>query len=708
MKQAIFLALITLIGALTCYAQDADTFQLDSRNQTATAAFQAWKCDNPKGALVIIPAFPEVPSDSDTAEINEWKAYASANSLGLAFVNLTLNRVSPLNPDKSLNSIDGLSGLIKKGINQEYKTDVPIFLYARSDVANQDVLSMVSSDPNIFIGWYCSASPTFGSLQRLKTHTPPGIIACPTDSIWYDTTQKLFLAARSMQTWTWIPVKPIDMPNVRAFVGQYFLTLLNPVTGEWRKLSTHEVVEANHLNDIPVEDLTWMPDDNIGNSWAKLAVTRSVAPTIVMKEIKLEGENLPNIQIYLRIPNGAQDASGVDGVLAFCTWIQEKNNLVQQLTTDPDQPEDRLESPSVQMVRFAAKHNLALLTWSTPGKWAVGQNSDEISDKDQADIDREFDLFAAAWDKGISQLCTEYKLPEDKYLLFGMSRGAQWAHRLALRDAKRFLAVNAHVSSSYDMPTPEGKNFLWLITSGELDPGLRSSKLFYAQCQKLGYPMLFKAPVGLGHEMRSDVDALRNAFFEYALSLKKAGQNSPIDVSGLISLQNAKFIGDYENQKVVPADKADQIKAENQVFLPTEALSVAWQTPPPPAPVVSVSGTSSSPSPASGAALKESVSLNNSSTNTVNLPSAVAITPVVQDSAINSTNTASDKPQTATVISVTKIETTTPSGGYASMPLDVGAKLTIVSINADGTVTAISEFHFKGQVQQKCITIDKP
>jgi len=708
MKLTILLALNTLISVLVCHAQDADKFELDSRNQTVTAAFQAWKCDNPKGALVIIPAFPEVPSDSDTTEINEWKAYASANSLGLAFVNLTLNRVSPLNPDKSLNSIDGLSGLIKKGINQEYKTDVPIFLYARSDAANQDVLSMVSSDPNIFIGWYCSASPVFGSLLRLKTHTPPGIIACPTDSIWYDATQKLFLAARSMQTWTWIPVKPIDLPNVRAFVGQYLLTLLNPVAGEWRKLSTHEVVEASHVNDTPAEDLTWMPDDSIGNLWAKLAAIRSVAPTIVMKEIKLEGHDLPNIQIYLRIPNGAQDASGVDGVLAFCTWIQEKNNLVQQLTTDPDQPEDKLESPSVQMVRFAAKHNLALLTWSTPGKWSVGANSDEISAKDQADIDKEFDLFAAAWDKGISQLCAEYKLPEDKYLLFGMSRGAQWAHRLALRDTKRFLAVNAHVSSSYDMPTPDGKNFLWLITSGELDPGLRASKLFYAQCQKLGYPMLFKAPVGLGHEMRSDVDALRDAFFEYALSLKKAGQNSPINVSGVMSLQNAKFIGDYETQKVVAVDKADQVKPECQVYLPTDTLATAWQTPPPPDPVASASGSAATPIPATPSNSTENLSSVGVSTNAVSVPAASTITPATKEKSIEPESVPQDKPQTATVSVLTKIESTASLGGHASMPLDVGAKLTIISINADGTVTAISEFHFKGQVPQKCITIDKP
>ncbi|MDB4793721.1 hypothetical protein OAG63_01675, partial [Methylacidiphilales bacterium] len=219
-------------------------------------------------------------------------------------------------------------------------------------------------------------------------------------------------------------------------------------------------------------------------------------------------------------------------------------------------------------VRFASKHNLALLTWSTPGTWSVGANSDEISQKDQADTDKEFDLFAAAWDKGVSQLCAEYKLPEDKYLLFGMSRGAQWAHRLALRDSKRFLAVNIHVSSSYDTPTPDGKTFLWLITSGERDPGLRASKLFYAQCEKLGYPMLFKASDGLGHEMRSDVDILRDAFFEYALSLKKAAHGSNIDVSSTMSVQKAKFIGDYENQKVVPVDKADQIKLENQIYLP--------------------------------------------------------------------------------------------------------------------------------------------
>ncbi|MDB4793724.1 hypothetical protein OAG63_01690 [Methylacidiphilales bacterium] len=233
MRSGILLVISVLFGMSNCIAQDTDNFTLDSRDQTASAAFQAWKSENPKGVLIIIPGFGDVPSDTDTIEINEWKAYATTNSLGLAFVNLTLNRVSPLNPDKSLNLIEGLSDLIKKGVNQEYKADVPIFLYARDDTANQCVLSMVSSDPNMFTGWYCSTSPVFGSLLRLKTHTPPGIIACPTDSIWYDATKKLFSAGPTMQTWTWLPVKPIDIPNVRGFVGQYFLTLLNPVSGEW-------------------------------------------------------------------------------------------------------------------------------------------------------------------------------------------------------------------------------------------------------------------------------------------------------------------------------------------------------------------------------------------------------------------------------------------------------------------------------------------
>lgn len=60
---------------------------------------------------------------------------------------------------------------------------------------------------------------------------------------------------------------------------------------------------------------------------------------------------------------------------------------------------------------------------------------------------------------------------------------------------------------------------------------------------------------------------------------------------------------------------------------------------------------------------------------------------------------------TATVITSTTIKSRTPSGGTASIPLSVGTKLTIVSVNADGTVKAKTDFNFEGTVPKASLDI---
>jgi hypothetical protein len=64
-------------------------------------------------------------------------------------------------------------------------------------------------------------------------------------------------------------------------------------------------------------------------------------------------------------------------------------------------------------------------------------------------------------------------------------------------------------------------------------------------------------------------------------------------------------------------------------------------------------------------------------------------------------------PRTAVVTTETKIETRTPNGGHATVPLSIGAKLIILSVNNDGTVTARADFGFKGTVPQSAIQMSE-
>jgi pimeloyl-ACP methyl ester carboxylesterase len=238
--------------------------------------------------------------------------------------------------------------------------------------------------------------------------------------------------------------------------------------------------------------------------------------------------------------------------------------------------------PAVQLLRFATNHDLAVVTWSTPGKWQAGTNSDELDRDTMRMDDKAFDIYARAWAQGIEFFCSNYQLPRDNYLLYGMSRGAQWAHRLALRQPKYFLAVNSHVSGSYEKPNPEAGNCLWLVTGGEVDVGYDNAVKFYRECLGMNYPVLFKAGQDLGHETRPDIEALRDAFFEYALSIKDEVSKRNQEGESLTPWfrEAAKFIGNLETFKVVPPGEIARVPEENRVYLPTEKLAEAWKLPP--------------------------------------------------------------------------------------------------------------------------------
>lgn len=63
-------------------------------------------------------------------------------------------------------------------------------------------------------------------------------------------------------------------------------------------------------------------------------------------------------------------------------------------------------------------------------------------------------------------------------------------------------------------------------------------------------------------------------------------------------------------------------------------------------------------------------------------------------------------PMTAVVTVETKIVTITSNGGHAAVPLSVGAKLIILSDNNDGTVSAQTDFGFKGTVSKSAIQMN--
>jgi pimeloyl-ACP methyl ester carboxylesterase len=249
------------------------------------------------------------------------------------------------------------------------------------------------------------------------------------------------------------------------------------------------------------------------------------------------------------------------------------------------------EALMLPFLDFADQHNMAVLTWGTVDAWNNTVNTEEMAHREQEEFDRNFDLLADAWGRGVAQLGQETGIPQKDYLLYGISRGAQWAHRLALRKPDYFLAVHIHIPSTFDTPTATGNQTLWLVTTGEQEYGYERAQQFYHECRALGYPIIFKAIIGLGHADSSIEHALGFKFFEYALSVRAArdswleAMNNPFrsrlsqswpPETWLAAFRAPPFYGDFLNQDCYPANQIDMIPVVLRVPLPTKELAELW------------------------------------------------------------------------------------------------------------------------------------
>lgn len=183
-----------------------------------------------------------------------------------------------------------------------------------------------------------------------------------------------------------------------------------------------------------------------------------------------------------------------------------------------------------------------------------------------------------AWKHGVSKLCREQALPEDGFLLYGISRGAHWSGRLALRASDKLLAVHLHVANSYDKPQGAGGQVLWMICSGDLDVGRNNAISFYQECRRKGFPMMLKIINGLGYADHPDNIKLWIAFFDYALQAREraaATGQTPAQVMQE-DMAAARLTGDLLSQEVYRRDESSKIPEAQRVPLVSEDLARIW------------------------------------------------------------------------------------------------------------------------------------
>ncbi len=319
---------------------------------------------------------------------------------------------------------------------------------------------------------------------------------------------------------------------------------------------------------------------------AKRIARKPAMDPLIEHVVKTKNPKQPQITLFLRPPAGVSDASDVKGVMALCVLSPSVEALKRELQ------KEEMDGDYRGLLGFANKHKLAIVAWGSRGFWDVGRNYDELAKERAKEIDKNFDIVADAWERGVKELCEKFGLPDRNFLIWGQSGSAQWAKRLCLRKPDYFLAIHIHVPSSFDRPTPEARKVLWCVTTGELETGYERSKRFVSDCQKLGYPIVYKAIPGLGHAGHPDTSALGFKFFEFALTQRKLreafDEQEKSRMTSLIQeqpeqippwpdiFQNPAFYADVVNQEMFPAEQKEMIPEGFRISLPNEDIAKIW------------------------------------------------------------------------------------------------------------------------------------
>lgn len=233
------------------------------------------------------------------------------------------------------------------------------------------------------------------------------------------------------------------------------------------------------------------------------------------------------------------------------------------------------------LIDLADNHNLAVVSWSYIGGYDNEKNYDEIEKNEFAKSSKRFDTIANEWEKGYRRFLSAFNLPKKDAMLYGVSAGAQSAHRIAMRKPQYFSGIFMHVNSSYDAPTREASKLLWCVSTGEYEYGYSSAERFYKRLLDFGCCVVFKPFENTGHFVTDDVKELCVGFFEYLITFipdytNPKWKEPPVDKYYL--MRHPAYIGDYQNQIVYPFELAER-KIPNRkymVSLPTKKIAKSW------------------------------------------------------------------------------------------------------------------------------------
>ncbi len=294
------------------------------------------------------------------------------------------------------------------------------------------------------------------------------------------------------------------------------------------------------------------------------------------------GSKLNEITYVVRMPSSwtpekeeealSKGVSSVRGILVICTWDTDEFQLKGIFSRT---------GYFSYLVNFADQNNVALVSWSSFGGYQNGTSTDEMSKAEMKKQDAVFNDRLSEWEKGYKRFLKKYNLPAEPAMMYGVSAGANIAHRVAMRKPQYFSGVCIHINSSYDIPTPNGKKLLWLVSTGELEYGYAAAQRFYQKMIDMQYCTIFKAFENKGHDITRESLELAAEFFKYLITFMPDPSDpewAPPPVDKFYMMQYPQYVGDYLNQVAYPYEKAkENIPTPRfMVALPTTALAKTW------------------------------------------------------------------------------------------------------------------------------------
>lgn len=268
-----------------------------------------------------------------------------------------------------------------------------------------------------------------------------------------------------------------------------------------------------------------------------------------------------------------ENRSAVRGLIAYCPGYNSEEELVNEM---------KKRAGYYHLLELADKYNMAVVSWTNFAIYDNSKNFDEISKEEQGKLSKNMDARVSEWERGFRRILNNWNIPMGDAMIYGVSGGAQTAHRIVMRKPQYFSGIYIHVNSSYDAPTKAASKVLWFISTGELEYGYRSAERFYLAAIDNGYCAIFKAVENLGHSTNDQTKNMSTSFFEYLIHFIPDGTDPkwkapPVDKFEM--MRYPAYIGDYLNHLAYPLEKGQKlVQKKHMVALPTKPIAQAWGT----------------------------------------------------------------------------------------------------------------------------------